>query len=92
MSIVNKICGFTEVLALLVPVVTGTVTTDTSFTQWCQARKWVPWIPAETKRTVDGLLEEAGTKDCQAADLKLIRIKMCIPIYLNSPSRKHKIY
>jgi internalin A len=39
-----------------------------SFAQWCQQKKSVP---ADTRHTIDVLLEEADTKDCQKADTKL---------------------
>jgi internalin A len=39
-----------------------------SFAQWCQQKKSVP---AETRHTIDVLLKEAGTKNCQKADTKL---------------------
>ena len=39
-----------------------------SFEQWCQQKDT---LPAETKKTVEVLLEKAGTEDCKAADLQL---------------------
>jgi internalin A len=39
-----------------------------TFVQWCEEKESVP---AETKLTIDKLLNKAGTKDCKQADLKL---------------------
>jgi internalin A len=39
-----------------------------SFTQWCQQKSAVPAI---TQHTIDLLLKQAGTQDCQLADAKL---------------------
>jgi internalin A len=39
-----------------------------SFAQWCQQKSSVP---AATRHTIDVLLKQAGTKNCQAADSKL---------------------
>jgi internalin A len=39
-----------------------------SFAQWCQHRASVP---AATRRTIDVLLQEAGTKNCALADRQL---------------------
>jgi internalin A len=39
-----------------------------TFTQWCQQRNSVP---AATKLTIDLLLKEVGTKNCQLADYKI---------------------
>ena len=41
-----------------------------TFTQWCQQRNSVP---AATKLTIDLLLKEADTQNCQQANSKLIR-------------------
>ena len=39
-----------------------------SFEQWCQQKDT---LPAGTKKTVEVLLQKAGTEDCKAADLQL---------------------
>ena len=39
-----------------------------SFAQWCQQKSSVP---AATRHTIDVLLKQAGTNNCQAADSKL---------------------
>jgi Leucine-rich repeat (LRR) protein len=39
-----------------------------SFEAWCNQRKSVP---ADTRKTINMLLKEAGTKDCKLADRKL---------------------
>ena len=39
-----------------------------SFAQWCRQKKSAP---AATRHTIDVLLKEAGTKNCQRADAKL---------------------
>jgi internalin A len=39
-----------------------------SFAQWCQQKSSVP---AATRHTIDVLLKQAGTKNCQQADSKL---------------------
>jgi internalin A len=39
-----------------------------SFTQWCRQKKS---LPAETRKTIDVLLENAGTKNCNLANEQL---------------------
>jgi internalin A len=39
-----------------------------NFSQWCSLKNS---LPAATKQTIDLLLKESGTKDCQLAESKL---------------------
>jgi internalin A len=42
-----------------------------SFAQWCEEKNSVS---AETRKTIDVLLKESGTDDCQAANLELNKL------------------
>jgi internalin A len=56
------------ILAQVFPIAATLSQQPKTFLQWCQQKKSVS---ADTKRTIDILLHEAGTKDCKLADRKL---------------------
>jgi internalin A len=56
------------VLTQVFPIAAALSQQPKTFLQWCQQKKSVS---TDTKRTIDILLQEAGTKDCKRADRKL---------------------
>ena len=56
------------ILAQVFPVLAASAQQPQTFLQWCSQKKSVS---ADTKRTIDILLYEAGTKDCKRADRNL---------------------
>jgi internalin A len=56
------------VLAQVFPILAASPPEPQTFLQWCRQKKSVS---ADTKRTIDILLHEAGTKDCKLADRNL---------------------
>jgi internalin A len=56
------------VLAQIFPVTAALSQQPKTFLQWCKQKKSVS---DDTKRTIDILLQEAGTKDCKLADRNL---------------------
>ncbi len=56
------------VLAQVFPIAATLSQQPKTFLQWCQQKKSVS---ADTKRTIDILLQEVGTKNCKLADSKL---------------------
>ena len=60
----GAICLFSASIAAAAP----SAQKHKSFAQWCLQRKSVP---VDTRHTIDVLLKEAGTNNCQRADAKL---------------------
>jgi internalin A len=55
-------------LSQVLPIAAASAQQPKTFLQWCQQKNSVS---ADTKRTIDILLNEAGTKDCKVADRNL---------------------
>jgi hypothetical protein len=56
------------ILSLQVAQVDAAPTHRQSFEQWCLQKDS---LPVETKKTIEALLNNAGTQDCKLADMKL---------------------
>jgi internalin A len=59
------------ILAQVFPVAVALSQQPKTFLQWCKQKKSVS---ADTKRTIDILLQEAGTQDCKLADRYLSKL------------------
>jgi internalin A len=73
MPVIKEIAAFLGLLISFTPVLPiiaaqGQPVKTKSFTEWCQSKMSVS---VETRKTIDLLLKEAGTNDCQIANSKL---------------------